>query len=153
VRRRSFALVACALHLLNTACYAYVPVRTAPAAGAHLAVEVNDAGRAALTRALGPGVLRFEGKLVAMESDSYVLDASSVTQGRSTLPVGGIRVTVSPAQVTRVDERQLSRTRTWLTFGTAAVLVVGVFLGSGWFGRQTPPEEPGGPPSPDQSRH
>ena len=152
MRRRPVALVACALHLLNTACYAYAPVRTAPEAGAHLAFEINDAGRAALARALGPGVIRFEGRLVAVDGAAYVLDASAVTQGRSTLPVDGIRVTVSPDQFVRVEQRLLSRKRTWLTVGAAAALVAGFFLTTGWFGRQTPPDEPGTPPGPDQSR-
>ncbi|MGQ0647805.1 MAG: hypothetical protein ACT4P7_09555 [Gemmatimonadaceae bacterium] len=138
--------------MLSTACYVYAPVRTAAPAGAHLAVEVNDEGRAALTRALGPGVLRFEGRLVSQENGGYVLDATSVTQGRSTLPVDGIRVAVSPAQLTRVDERRLSRKRTWMTVGAAALAVAGFFFTSGFFGRQTPPDEPGTPPGPDQSR-
>lgn len=150
--RRVGALLLGALQLFSTACYAYVPVRTSPPAGAHLALDLTDAGRQALARALGPNITRVEGTLVTMQDSAWVIDATSVVQGsRMSLPVEGIRVTVQPSYATRVDERRLSRKRTWLTFGTAALVVVGLFLGTDFFGRSTPPE---GPPDggPDQYR-
>jgi hypothetical protein len=151
--RRSGAVVIGILHLFSSACFAYTPVETAPATGAYLAVEVNDAGRSALAPALGPGVLRLEGTLVAVQGDGYLLDAKSVMQNRrQSLPVDGIRVTVSPTHVVRIDERRLSRGRTWALFGTGAAVVVGFFLTNGWFGRRTPPEDGGPGPGPDQYR-
>jgi len=149
MKRRPLIMMLGVLHLL-TACYAYVPVR-APAVGAQLALEVNDEGRVALGQALGPGVVRVEGRLAAMEGDAYVLLASSVTQLRSmAMPLEGLRVRVSQGHVVRLEERQLSRTRTWMTIGVAVAVVASFFLSKGVFGRSTPPEEPGGPPGPDQ---
>jgi hypothetical protein len=90
-----------------------------PAIGSQLALEVNDEGRVALNRALGPGVVRLEGKLAKLESDAYLLDASSVRQVSSVAsPVDGLRVRVRRDHVVRVDERRLDRTRTWVTGGT-----------------------------------
>ena len=148
--RRAVAAVLAVLQL-GTACYSWTPVRVSPAIGAQLALEVNDEGRVALNRALGPGVVRLEGTLAELESDAYLLDASSVRQISSmAIPVDGIRVRVNREHVVRVDQRRLDRTRTWVTVGAAALITVGFFLSKGFFGRSTPPEGPPGPGGPDQ---
>lgn len=131
-----------------SACYVYVPVGTAPNVGSHVALEVNDAGRVALREQLGPGVLRLEGRLAAVEAGNFVIDASQVMQIRGlALPLDSMRVRLSNQFVDRVDERRLSRSRTWITVGSA-IAVAAVFIGTkGFSGRGTPPDrEPGGPP-------
>jgi hypothetical protein len=60
-------------------------------------------------------------------------------------------VRVSPAHVERVDERRLSRTRTWLIIGGAAAVVAAFLTGAG-VGKSTPPENPPGGPPVDQYR-
>lgn len=150
MRRRVLAGVVGMLQLA-AACYSWSPVRVSPDIGAQLALEVNDEGRVALNRTLGPGVVRLEGKLAVLENEAYLLDASSVTQIRSVaMPIDGIRVRVNREHVVRVDVRRLDRTRTWVTMGAAALITVGFFLSKGFFGRSTPAEGPPGPGGPDQ---
>lgn len=136
-----------------TGCFRYVPAPVQPAAGTRFAVEVTDEGRVALAGALGPGIIRVEGVLVADEPDAFVIDAAMVTQLRlRPTSVDNIRVRVAKAHVERAEQRQLSRRRTLLLVGGAAVAVVSFFVSKGWFGRSTPPDDGGGGGGPDQSR-
>ena len=97
-RRRAAALVG-ALQLLS-ACYQYVPVQSAPAVGSQVALEINDDGRVALREQLGPGVVRLEGRLSAVDSDGMLVETSSVTQIRGRpIPVDSVRVRVSQGHV------------------------------------------------------
>jgi hypothetical protein len=146
-RVRSAHIVA-ALSALLCGCYTYVPVGTSPHIGAQVGIEVNDEGRVALREQLGPGVVRLEGRVAAVEGDELVVDASRVTQIRGLpLPLDSMRLRLRSSFLGRVDERRLSRTRTWMTIG-GATAVVAVFLATkGFSARGTPPEEPpGGPP-------
>jgi hypothetical protein len=65
--------------------------------------------------------------------------------------VDSVRVRVSKGHVDRVDERRLSRSRTWLFIGGALAIVAAFFVGSG-VGGSTPPENPPGGPPVDQYR-
>jgi hypothetical protein len=152
VRRvRPSVAVVVGLVQLSTACYSYVPVQTAPV-GSRVAVEINDDGRVALREQLGPGVVRLEGRVSAVEGGALVVQASSVTQirGRPT-PIDSVRVRVSQGYVERVDERRLARGRTWVLIG-GAVAVVAAFLLANGFGGRTPAEQPPGGPPVDESR-
>jgi hypothetical protein len=148
--RKARRRVAIALGVLQlcTACYSFVPVVSSPNVGAHVALEVNDEGRIALREQLGPGVLRLEGRLAAVDNTDLVLDASRVTQIRGlALPVDSMRVRLSQSFVARMDERRLSRTRTWLTVGGAIALVAAFIATDGFSGRGVQPDrEPVGPP-------
>jgi len=128
-------------------CYSYVPVRASPNVGAYVALEVNDEGRLALREQLGPGVVRLEGKLAAVSGDELVVDASRVTQIRGLpLPLDSMRLRLRQQFIDRVDERRLSRTRTWMVVGGAVALVTAFAVTKGFSSRGTPPEEPPGPP-------
>jgi hypothetical protein len=144
--RRPLAVLVGAVQLC-TACYQYVPVRSSPTVGSQVGLQINDEGRVALRDQLGPGVVRLEGRLMAIESGDMVVQATSVTQIRGrALPVDTLRVRVSRGHVEDMDERRLSRTRTWMVIGGAVAIVAG-FLIAGGFGGKTPAEEPpGGPP-------
>lgn len=144
--RRPLAVLLGTLHLC-TACYQYVPIRSAPTVGSRVALEINDDGRIALRDQLGPGIVRLEGRLSAVYGDSMVVEALNVTQIRGqALPVANVLVRVSPQHVERMDERRLSRSRTWLVIGGAAAIVA-TFLLSGGFGGRTPTNKPpDGPP-------
>jgi hypothetical protein len=148
--KRSVALVVGVLQL-GTACYGYVPVQHSPSVGARVAIEVNDEGRVALREQLGPGVVRVEGRLAGLEGGDYIVDASTVTAIRGpALPLDTVRVRLNQRLIERVDERRLSRRRTWTVVG-AALAVVATFLATQGFGsRGTPPEGPPGPPPIDQ---
>lgn len=144
---RQVAVVLAVLHFC-TACYTYVPVVTAPAPGARVAIDINDDGRVALRDQLGPAVVRVEGTLTALDGDAYLVRTTSVTPiGGRPLPVDTVRVRVERRHMVRIDERQLSHSRTWIAIGTAVVIVAAFFVSGGFSGRGTPPEEPpGGPP-------
>jgi hypothetical protein len=131
-----------------SACYTYVPVQTSPRVGAHVGIEVNDEGRMALRDRIGPGVVRLEGKVAAVEGDELVVDASSVTQIRGLpLPLDSMRLRLRQSFLDRVDERRLSRTRTWIVVGGATAVVTAFLASKGFSSRGTPPEEPpSGPP-------
>jgi hypothetical protein len=152
VKRRIAAFVA--VLQVCSACYTYAPVRgSALHVGAQVSVDVNDDGRIALRDRLGPGVLRFEGKVAAVEGDDLVVDASRVTQLRGLpLPLDSVRLRVSQRHVEQVRERRLNRKRTYLVAGTVAAIVAAFGISKGFSSRGTPPEEaPIGPPI-DQSR-
>jgi hypothetical protein len=144
--RRPLAVLVGALQLC-TACYQYVPLRSPPAVGARVALEINDDGRLALREQLGPNIVRVEGRVSALDGDALVVEALNVTQIRGqALPVDSVQVRVVPQHVDRMDERRLSRSRTWLFIGGAAA-VVAAFLLSGGIGGSSPvQEQPGGPP-------
>lgn len=143
--RRPLAVLVGTLQLC-TACYQYVPVQSAPAVGSRVALEINDDGRVALRDQLGPGIVRLEGRVSAVDGDGMVVQTLNVTQIRGrALPVDSVTVRVNSQHVERMDERRLSRTRTWMFIG-GALAVATAFLLSGGFGGRASPEQPGGPP-------
>lgn len=145
--RRAIGAVVAVVHF-GTACYAYAPVTTSPTVGTHVALDVNDEGRVALRERLGPGVVRLEGRLAAIEGNELVLDASRVTQLRGLpLPLDSMRLRLNERFVERIDERRLSRSRTGVVIGGAVAFVAAFIATKGFTGRGTPPElPPGGPP-------
>jgi len=144
--RRPVAIVVGVLHLC-TACYSYVPVRSTPTPGAQVALEVTDEGRVALNDKIGPGVVRLEGTLAGVEGDEILVDASAAKQIQGYISeLGGVRVRLPQRYVTRMDQRQLSRSKTLLVVG-GIVAVVATFFAVKISGKSTPSgEEPGGGP-------
>ena len=133
------------------ACFAYAPPRSEVSPGAAVAFELNQEGRDALTPALGPGVVRVEGNLIAIEGEEYVLDAYAAIQDRRyPSPLDGIRLRLDRKYVTEVEERRFSTRKTLPVIGGAAVLVAGFFITRGFVARNTPPEGPPGDGGPDQ---
>jgi hypothetical protein len=143
--RRPLAVLIGTVHLC-TACYQYVPVQTAPAVGSQVGLDINDDGRVALRDQLGPGVARIEGRLAAVEGDVIVVQASSVTQIRGRpMPADTVSVRVSRGYVESMDERRLSRSRSYIAIGVA-VAIVAAFLSAKGFGKGPSAEPPGEPP-------
>ncbi len=151
-RWRLTAALVGVLHLC-TACFTYVPAGPAPAAGAPVRLELSDEGRVAHAATIGPGILRVDGRLRAVDGNRYTVDVSNVTPIRGqALPVSDISVTLGPRDVTDVRVRALSRRRTAITVG-AAVAIIAAFLASkGFRTGSTPPEGPPGDGGPDQYR-
>lgn len=142
--KRPVAVLLGALQLLS-ACYQYAPVRSTPSVGSQVGFDINDEGRVGLRDQLGPGVARVEGVLTAVEGDVLVVQASSVTQIRG-LPMraDSVRVRVSKGYVESIDERRLSRGRTYVVVGVG-LAIVAAFLGAKRFGvgpSAKPPKEP-----------
>lgn len=143
--RRPAAVLLGAVQLLS-ACYQYVPVRTEPTVGSQVGFDINDEGRVGLRDQLGPGVARVEGRLTGVEGDVMVVQVSSVTQIRGRpMPADSVSVRVNRGYVESIDERRLSRPRTYIILGVGAAIVA-AFLGSNGFGKGPSSEPPGEPP-------
>ena len=154
-RRRRLRLTAALLAVvqLSTACFTYVPPRTAPVAGAPLRFELTDEGRVTHAARIGPGVLLVAGTLTGMEGERYLLDVASVTPIRGQeLPVTGIRVSLGPRDVTDARVRTLSKSRTAWVVGSALAVVVTFIVTKGFKAGSTPPADPPGGGGPDQYR-
>jgi hypothetical protein len=147
--RRATAIAVAVLHVC-TACYAYTPVKTPPAPGAQVALEVTDEGRVALNEKIGPGVVRLEGTLAGVEGTELLVDAQAVKQVRGYInDLGGVRIRLPQQYVTRIDERRFSRKKTFLVVGGIVGAVAVFFVTKGFGGKGTPPEGSGGG-GPDQ---
>ena len=143
--KRFVAVVLGTVQLLS-ACYQYIPVRSTPTVGSQVGFDINDEGRVGLREQLGPGVARLEGRLTAVEGDTMVVQASSVTQIRGRpMPADSVRVRVSKGFVEAIDERRLSRSRTYIVLGIGAAIVA-TFLGTKGFGKGPGSDPPGEPP-------
>jgi hypothetical protein len=124
--RASIAIALLIPHL--TGCFQYVPANPSVIPnGGQVTVSITDRGRVALTEPVGPGVRRLEGNLVQSTDTSLVLSVTTVEYLDLGVPVKwrGERVEVSRDYVAEVQERRLSRSRTWIMTG---LVVVGVAL-------------------------
>lgn len=115
--------------LLQSACYAFVPVGAtslAPAAGEYVKVRLNAEGSTALAQFLGPRVEWAEGTLAEYRGDGTVV--LGVTQvrlfdGTDHFWTGIGRVEITPAQVAEMQRRELNKGRT-----RGASIAAGAFL-------------------------
>lgn len=135
-RRRAVGLVLGAVMVVNVGCYTYQPLYGArPQPGQDVSLELSDQGRAALGGQLGPGVLRVEGTLQAVQNDQYTMSVSRVaTISGGTANWGGEHVNIPVNDVSQAGLRTLSRGRTALLAGVVLV-GVGAFIATrGLFG-------------------
>jgi hypothetical protein len=109
-----------------------------PQPGQQIALEINDAGRAALGGSMGPAIKRIEGLLVGTEADEYLVSVRGVhffDEGWRRW--SGERVRISSGYVSTSYRRQFSRTRS-VALGAAVaaslVLMAGPLNGFGVFG-------------------
>jgi hypothetical protein len=139
------------LSLLLAGCYTYVPVTpgAAPASGEPVALDITDNGRVSLAERFGPGLMRVEGRLTNVTPD-YSLNVHRVAYitGPATR-WSGEQVRIDRALVGSVWQRKLSRGRTALTIGLAALAIGAAFVSIdliGFFeGTNSQPNEPPGP--------
>ena len=128
---RRVRAIAAALLLLPgaTGCYTYVPVwNGVPAPGRDVEVGLADQGRVALAPQVGPGANKLRGR-VLQRSDSVFLLAVSAVRYIDTPAIAkwsGERIAVSKDFVGGMSERRLSRSRTWIAAGLAAIAVAGI---------------------------
>jgi hypothetical protein len=135
-------------------CYSLQPVSAAsPELGTVVAVDVNDAGRAALNQAVGPEVRQLEGRLVQRSEAELLLAVTAVRTFRGGEQVWkGERVTLKPEHVGNTYEKRFSTGRTLI----ASALTIGAFVAlatSGivpGIGGENPP--PNNKPDPDALR-
>ena len=128
-RRRAAGLVLWAVMVVNVGCYTYQPLIDArPQPGQQVSLELSDQGRAALGGQLGPGVLRVEGTLDAVQNEQYTVSVSRVaTISGGTANWGGERVNIPVNDVSQTGLRAFSRGRTALLAGVV-IVGVGVFI-------------------------
>ena len=106
----------------QSGCYTYAPAAREFAPGTRVAYALTDRGRVAVADRVGPGVLRVEGTLLQSTGSEYVLAMSRVrTLDGSVARWGGERVTIAHDDVASSFERRLSKPRTALALGAAAV--------------------------------
>ena len=133
-------------------CYTYVPVEsTTPPLGRTVAFEISDQGRVSLADRMGPGITAVEGRLLGIEGDQLVISVfgvETIREGRSSW--SGETVRLDRAFVSRVRERQLSKTRTWLASAAVTAAVVALVVATdltGLFTSDEDDDENGGGPT------
>jgi hypothetical protein len=149
VRTRPFRAALALLVLLPqlTGCYQYVPAGSQPLPrGAEVSVSLSDAGRVAMADEVGPGVRRIGGTLLQQGDTSVLLSVRSVEylDLAVTAQWAGEEVEVPRRHIAELRERQLSRTRTWVTIGlVVAGLIASTFVAISGFGDDEGPTTPG----------
>jgi hypothetical protein len=136
---------AAALCIAQVACYTLRPVAgpTMPDVGSVIAVDINDAGRAAMGGAMGPEIARIEGRLMGTGATEYELAVTTVhLLGGGEQVWRGERVPIKRDYVTRMYEKHFSAGRTTVA-SVAGASVVAYFaakalLGAGLGDRRVP---------------
>jgi len=135
---------------VSQGCYTYVPLDTeTPPVGQTIALQISDRGRVELADRFGPGLARIEGLVTSTDSQDVVMNVFQVAH------VDGLRshwsgetVRVRRGLVGRLEERKLSRFRTYALAGVTAGAVVGLVATQGLFGwfsgddPVVPPDDP-----------
>jgi hypothetical protein len=132
-------------------CYTYTPVQTAATPGMVLVLPLNDQGRLTLGPSVGPSAETIEGTLTSRNDSSYVVSVNSVSyfNGGSN-KWSGEPLTIGTTLVQNVQQRQFSRSRTWLVVGAAAAAFLTFALSRSIFSNSSP-ERQGNPPPPNGS--
>lgn len=144
---------ACLLAFLTgfaSGCYTYSPMPAAPAPGTEVVVGLNDEGRVILGQSVGPAAQQIEGKLQEHSDSAYVVSVSSVSyfNGGSN-KWSGEPLTIRRGLVTQIQERQFSRSRTFVVSAAAAGALLAFIFSRSLFGNSTP-ERQGNPGPPNQ---
>lgn len=124
-RSRSHRAAASAALCLAGACYTYAPAGEAPAPGRHVALDLSDAGRAAVAAGVGAGAERVEGELVSRTDSLVTLRVTGVRyRGGAVTRWAGESLAVRTSDVAVTRERRLSRGRTVALVTTIAGALV-----------------------------
>jgi len=109
------AIGAAAVCLSFVACYTLVPRpgNTMPTPGSRIALDLNDAGRAAMGGLMGPEIAQIEGRLVGSEGTTLDVAVLAVRLLRGGEQVWkGERVTLRREYITTMYDKQFSKGRT-----------------------------------------
>ena len=131
-------------------CYTYAPMPAAPAPGTEVVVGLNDEGRVTLGQSVGPAAQQIEGKLQERTDSAYVVSVSSVSyfNGGSN-KWSGEPLTIGRRLVTNIQERQFSRSRTFVVAAAATGALLAFVFSRTLFSNSTP-ERQGNPGPPSQ---
>jgi len=117
-------------------CYTMQPIRVDPQVGTVIAVDVNDAGRAALSGSMGPDLSQVQGPLVEKDSTGYLVSVSSVRLRQGGEQVwSGERIRIRSEYLYTVYQRRFSVGRTVAISaigagGIGAIILTTSLLGS-----------------------
>jgi hypothetical protein len=131
-----------------SACYKSVPLETStPPVGRTVSFILSDQGRVGLGERLGPGIASIEGRMLGTDGDQYLVSVfRTAALGGATSVWSGEEMRLDRNFVARLEGRELSKTRTWITAGVATSVLVAFIMSrgfSGLFGEDgEPPEEP-----------
>lgn len=127
------------------ACYTYAPVQTTtPPVGETVLLQISDRGRVGLGERLGPGVAHIEGRVTQTNGDEYAINVFQVAyiNGERSMWSGEL-VRLDRDFVAQLQERKLSKSRTWIAAGAATVAVTAFMASRGLLGFWTgDPEQP-----------
>ena len=129
--------------MLVVGCYSLQPaLGVTPEAGVSVAIDINDAGRAALGGSMGPEISQIEGVLVDRDATQYVLSVTAVRLlrgGEQTWT--GERIPIKNEYVSSVYRRRFSpvKTAVFSALGAGLVAIVASKGLSGSVGRDVPP--------------
>ena len=147
--RRPYRGVGVCLLVVASACYKSVPLDTStPPVGQTVSFIISDQGRVGLGDRLGPGIARIEGRMVGTEGEQYVINVFRTAEISGTTSVwAGEEMRLNRNFVSRLEARQLNKTRTWLAAGVASSVVVAFIVTRGLTGIFGGEDD--GPPEPD----
>lgn len=137
--------------LIATGCFTYrqVPM-TGVTVGTAVKVTLTDAGTKSVEQAVGPYVLSFEGVVRSSDPSQLTIALESVNRrdaGQSQW--NGELVTVATGDIRELQEKKLSKVRSWtvggafIAGGTAVIVAIARALGSGSGSPVRPPPPPG----------
>ncbi|MBC8090153.1 MAG: hypothetical protein H7Z40_23085 [Phycisphaerae bacterium] len=121
-RRRLIASVCAASLMLQQGCYNAVPVTgAAPPPSGTVTIRVNDRGRLLVGSRLGPLVDKLQGRIVRSDSlqVEMAVDVAEDVRG-SIARWGGERFVIPRDGISAINEKKLSKKRTWLLVGVMA---------------------------------
>jgi hypothetical protein len=147
--RSTYRWVGVSLLVVASACYKSVPLETStPPVGQTVSFIISDQGRVGLGDRMGPGITRIEGRMLGTEGDQYVVSVfRTAALGGSTSVWSGEEMRLDRNFVSRLEGRELSKSRTWLAAGAATSVVVAFIVTRGMSGLFNGDDH--NPPEPD----
>ena len=148
---RTYRWVGVSLLVVASGCYKSVPLETStPPVGQTVSFIISDQGRVGLGDRMGPGIARIEGRVLGTEGDQYVVSVfRTAAIGGATSVWSGEEMRLDRNFVSRLEGRELSKSRTLITAGVATSVIVAFIVTKGLNGifngdDHQPPEPPPG---------
>jgi len=117
--------------MLQLGCYNAVPVTGAAVTPVgEVTIRVNDRGRLLVGNRLGPLVDKLQGRIVRADSLQVEMAVELAEDVRGNIARwGGERFVIPREGINTIDEKKLSKKRTWLLVGAIAVGLAVFYVG------------------------
>ena len=134
--RTTIRWVGVSLLFVASGCYKSVPLETStPPVGQTVSFIISDQGRVGLGERLGPGIARIEGRMLGTEGDQYLVSVfRTAALGGATSVWSGEEMRLDRNFVSRLEGRELSKSRTWIAAGVATSVIVAFIMSKGLTG-------------------